>query len=157
MIEISWISKPAGHLWILLYQEPVLYFLLVRRLSGESHGDDERHTIHRSIVPSPSVTPTVFATQPPRVIVISSSSTPDRSTFGRSCVLVQVDNTFISHHISPHKRTYKSSLLDIMGIVTSTLRSVNAWAHLPSTLRAGYVLGWGALFGANVSFRVLES
>jgi hypothetical protein len=44
-----------------------------------------------------------------------------------------------------------------MGIVTSTLRSVNAWAHLPSTLRAGYVLGWGALFGANVSFRVLES
>jgi hypothetical protein len=40
-----------------------------------------------------------------------------------------------------------------MGIVTSTLRSVNAWAHLPSTLRAGYVLGWGALFGANVSHR----
>lgn len=40
-----------------------------------------------------------------------------------------------------------------MGIVTSTLRSVNAWAHLPSTLRAGYVLGWGALFGANVSYR----
>ncbi|KAG7531345.1 hypothetical protein FFLO_04406 [Filobasidium floriforme] len=37
-----------------------------------------------------------------------------------------------------------------MGIVTSTLRSVNAWAHLPSTLRAGYVLGWGALFGANI-------
>jgi len=38
-----------------------------------------------------------------------------------------------------------------MGIVTSTLKGVNAWAHLPSTLRAGYVLGWGALFGANVS------
>lgn len=43
-----------------------------------------------------------------------------------------------------------------MGIVTSTLRSVNAWAHLPSTLRAGYVLGWGALFGANVSHRDLK-
>lgn len=135
--------------------EPVLYLLLLRRLSGESHGDDERHTIHRSIVPTPSVTPTVFATQPPRVIVISSSSTRDRSTLGTSLynLLFRIDNTSIPHLIPTCKQTDILLLLDIMGIVTSTLRSVNAWAHLPSTLRAGYVLGWGALFGANVSYR----
>lgn len=96
---------------------------------------------------------------PPSLRASSSSRHPQPrsidlwSSFILYNLLSPIDNTSIPHLIPTHKRTYKSSLLDIMGIVTSTLRSVNAWAHLPSTLRAGYVLGWGALFGANVSHR----